>query len=31
MQSIDSKETHAYGTSKDVVSEKQEINCNNIL
>ena len=31
MQSIDSKETYAYGTSKDLVSEKEEIKCNNII
>ena len=31
MQSIDSIETYAYGTSKDVVSEKQGIKCNNII
>ena len=30
MQSIDSRETNAYGTSKDLVSEKEEIKCNNI-
>ena len=30
MQSIDSIETYAYGTSKDLVSEKEEIKCNNI-
>ena len=30
MQSIDSIETNAYGTSKDLVSEKEEIKCNNI-
>ena len=29
MQSIDSIETYAYGTSKDPVSEKEEIKCNN--
>ena len=29
MQSIDSIETYAYGASKDVVSEKEEIKCNN--
>ena len=28
MQSIDSIETFAYGTSKDLVSEKEEIKCN---
>ena len=31
MQSIDSIETYAYGVSKDVVREKEEINCNNII
>ena len=31
MQSIDSVETYAYGTSKDLVSEKEEIKCNNII
>ena len=31
MQSIDSKETYAYGTSKDLVSEKEEIKCSNII
>ena len=31
MQSIDSIETYAYGTSKDQVSEKEEIKCNNII
>ena len=30
MQSIGSIETYTYGTSKDVVSEKEEIKCNNI-
>ena len=29
MQSFDSIETYAYGTSKDLVSEKEEIECNN--
>ena len=27
MQSIDSIETYAYGTSKDLVSEREEIKC----
>ena len=27
MQIIDSKETFAYGTSQDLVSEKDEIKC----
>ena len=31
MQSIDSIEAFAYGASKDLVSEKEEIKCNNIL
>ena len=31
MQSIDSIETYAYGTSKDLVSEKEKINCKNII
>ena len=31
MQSIDSIETYVYGTSKDLVSEKEEIKCNNII
>ena len=30
MQSVDLIETYPYGTSKDLVSEKQEIKCNNI-
>ena len=30
MQSIDSIEIYAYGTSKDLVSKK-EIKCNNII
>ena len=30
MQPIDSIKTYAYGTSKDLVSEKEEIKCNNI-
>ena len=30
MQSIDSIETYAYGTSKDLGSEKEMIKCNNI-
>ena len=28
MQSIDSTETYAHGTSKDLVHKKQEIKCN---
>ena len=31
MQSIDSIETYAYGTRKDLVSDKEEIKCNNII
>ena len=30
MQSIDSIETYAYISTKDLVSEKEEIKCNNI-
>ena len=31
MESIDLIETCAYGTSKDLISEKEEIVCNNII
>ena len=31
MQSIDSIGIYAYGTSKDLVSKKEEIKCNNII
>ena len=31
MQSIDSIETYAYGRSKNFVSDKEEIKCNNII
>ena len=31
MQSIDSIETYAYGTSKDLVSDKEKIKCNNTI
>ena len=31
MQSTDLIKTYAYGTSKDLVSEKEEIKCNNII
>ena len=31
MQSIDSTETYAYGTSKDLVSKKEKIKCNNTI
>ena len=30
IKECNSVETYAYGTSKDLVSEKQEIKCNNI-
>ena len=30
MQSIDLKETYAYGTRKDLVSDKEDIKCSNI-
>ena len=30
MKSIDSIETYAFGMRKDLVSEKEEIKCNNI-
>ena len=30
MQSIDSIGTYEYGTSEDLVSEKEEIKCNNL-
>ena len=30
MQSIDSIETCAYGTSKDLITGKEKIKCNNI-
>ena len=30
IQSIDSIEAYTYGTSKDLVSKKEEIKCNNI-
>ena len=30
MQSIDSIGTYAHGTSKDLVSDKEEIKCNDI-
>ena len=30
MQSIDSIETDAYGTSKDLVNDKEQIQCKNI-
>ena len=31
MQSIPSIETYAYGTSKYLVNEKENIKCNNII
>ena len=31
MQSFDLIKKYAYGTSKDLVSEKEEIKCNNII
>ena len=31
MQLIVSTETHAYGTSKDLISEKEEIKFNNVI
>ena len=31
MQSIDSIETYAYRTSKDLVHEKEKINCDNLI
>ena len=31
MQSIDSIETSAYGTSKDLVTAKEEIKCKNLI
>ena len=31
MQSIDSIETYLYGTSKDLVNEKEDIKCDNII
>ena len=31
MQSIELIETYAYGTSKDLVSEKEDIKCKNII
>ena len=31
MKSLDSIKTYAYGTSKDLVSKKEEIKCNNII
>ena len=31
MQSIDSRETYAHGTSRDLISKKEESKCKNIL
>ena len=31
IQSLDSIETYEYGTSKDLVSEKEDIKCNNVI
>ena len=31
MQLIDLIETNAYGTKKDLVREKEEIRCNNVI
>ena len=31
MQSIGSIKTYKYGTSKDLVSDKEEFNCNTII
>ena len=31
MQSINSIEMYAYGMSKDVLSKKEEIKCNNMI
>ena len=31
MQSIDSIESYAYETSTDLLSEKEEIKCNNVI
>ena len=31
IQSIDSVETYAFGTSKDIVCQKEELKCNNII
>ena len=31
MQPIDLIETYAYGTSKDLVSNKEEIKCSNVI
>ena len=31
MQSVDLIETYAYGRCKDLISEKEETKCNNII
>ena len=31
MQSFDSIEKYTYGTRKDLVKEKEEIKCNNVI
>ena len=31
MKQIDSIETYAHGASKDLISEREEIKCNNII
>ena len=31
MKSLDSIKTYAYGMSKDLVTEKEEIKCNSII
>ena len=31
MQSIDLTETYLYGTSRDLINEKEEIKCNNVI
>ena len=31
MKSIELIETYVYGTSNDLISEKEEIKCNNII
>ena len=31
MQSTDSIEMYVYGTSRDLINEKEEIKCNNII
>ena len=31
IKSVDSMETYAYGTSKNLINLKEEIKCNNII